>query len=156
TRATAPPPRATSATAPPPRHRATAPPAPPASMHHFSVATNLTLARPQNVNAGSLGSGPSFLTLAPRRDTSAPKRALGAIASHHGARQRRPPRQAPFAPPGLSVQAEVPEVRRAAAGAHRRGQGAAGGVRPRRADLVVPVAQGDPVGSRRGLPLHRA
>ena len=35
------------------------------------------------------------------------------------------------------------------------GEGAAGRVPARRADLVVPVAPGDPAGPRRGLPLHR-
>ena len=36
------------------------------------------------------------------------------------------------------------------------GDGPAGRVLARRADVVVPVAQGHPAGARRGLPLHRA
>ena len=43
-----------------------------------------------------------------------------------------------------------------AARPHRRGRGAPGRLLPRGADLVVPLAQGDPAGARRRLSLRRA
>ena len=58
--------------------------------------------------------------------------------------------------PGFDFEPRLPRGRRPAAGAHRRGRGRAGGLLPRRADLVVSVAEGDPAGARRGPPLHRA
>ena len=74
----------------------------------------------------------------PRRDRGLP---------HTGRAVRRASR--------LPLRAPLPRGRRAAPRPPRRGRRAAGGVLPRRADLVVPVAQGDPAGSRRRLPVHR-
>src|SRR5213075_954589 len=59
-------------------------------------------------------------------------------------------------PPRLPLDLEVPRLGGPAARPPRRGRRAARGVRPRRADVVVLVAQGHPAGARRGLSLHRA
>ena len=59
-------------------------------------------------------------------------------------------------PPGLPLRAPLPRGRRPAPRPPRRGRRLAGRVLPRRADLVVPLAQGDPAGSRRRPSLHRA
>ncbi len=57
---------------------------------------------------------------------------------------------------GLPVGVPLPRSRRPAPGAHRRGRRAAGRLLPRRADVVLPVEEGDAAGAGRGLPLHRA
>src|SRR5687768_13116374 len=55
----------------------------------------------------------------------------------------------------LRLRAEVPPGGRSAAGLSRRGRGPARRLLARRADVVVPVAQGHPGRPRRRLPLHR-
>ena len=67
----------------------------------------------------------------------------------------RTPDEATAGAARLPLRVELPRGRRAAARLPRRGGGEAGRLLPRRADLVVPLAQGDPAGPRRRLPLHR-
>ncbi|CAA9534936.1 MAG: Hydrolase, alpha/beta fold family protein, At1g52510/AT4G12830 homolog, group4, partial [uncultured Solirubrobacteraceae bacterium] len=65
-------------------------------------------------------------------------------------------RRADAGPARLPVRTELPRRRRDPHRLRRRRRGASGGVLARRADVVLPLAQGDPAGARRGLSLHRA
>src|SRR5688572_5598590 len=84
-------------------------------------------------------------------------RVLVAIASEYEHRWHLAyARRAVRGPAGLRRHAALPRAGRPAPRVPRRGRGPAGRVLARRADVVVPLAQGVPGRARRGLSLHRA
>ncbi len=136
--------------------------------------------RPRDVGREPVGRAPRHARRLDRRRVGVPD-GLGhepdgddhGARPPHGPRDRRAPekRQVPASgsarhlphagralrePARVSVRAALPRVGGPAARPHRRGRGAAGRLLPRRADLVVSVAQGDPAGARRRLSLRRA